>query len=48
MEASRTTGLPARTLDDALVVVRPFLDPVLDGTVAGTWNAKRARWEQRA
>ncbi len=48
MDASRTTGLPARTLDDALVVVRPFLDPVLDGTVAGTWNPKHARWEQRA
>lgn len=34
----------AHTLDEALAVVRPFLDPLLDGTAAGTWDAKGGLW----
>jgi len=33
------------TLDEALEVVRPFLDPLLDGTARGPWNPESGRWE---
>jgi hypothetical protein len=32
------------TLDEALAVVRPFLDPVLDGSAAGRWDPNARRW----
>jgi hypothetical protein len=35
----------AATLDVALAIVRPFLDPVLDGTAAGAWNPERRVWD---
>lgn len=44
-EARRAVGLPARALDEALAVVRPLLDPVLDGTAVGVWDPKRGVWE---
>jgi len=44
-EARRAHGLSARTLDDALGVVRGFLDPLLDGSARGTWNPDHAAWE---
>lgn len=28
----------------ALAAVRPFLDPLLDGTVVGRWDPKQGRW----
>ncbi len=34
----------ARTLDEALAIVRPFLDPLLDGTAAGTWDRQFGEW----
>jgi hypothetical protein len=34
----------ARTLDEALAIVRPFLDPILDGTAAGTWDRQLGEW----
>ncbi len=35
---AKTTQLPASTLDDALDTVRPFLDPLLQGTAKGAWS----------
>ena len=43
-EASRSLLDTALTLDDALAVVRPFLDPLFDGTAAGTWDPRTGRW----
>lgn len=43
-EAGRSLLDTALTLDDALAVVTPFLDPLLDGTAAGTWDPKTGRW----
>jgi hypothetical protein len=28
----------AHTLDEALAIVRPFVDPLLDGSAAGRWD----------
>jgi hypothetical protein len=36
----------AATLDDALAVVRPLIDPLLDGTAAGRWDPDSAAWTQ--
>lgn len=43
-EAGRSLLPVARTLDEALAVVRAFLDPLLDGTAVGTWDPKQGRW----
>lgn len=43
-EAERSLLPIARTLDEALTVVRPFLDPLLDGSAAGRWDPKEGRW----
>lgn len=43
-EARRSVVDVPLTLDDALDVVRPFLDPVLDGTADGAWNPAAGRW----
>jgi Nucleotidyl transferase AbiEii toxin, Type IV TA system len=40
----KTVGLPAQTLDEALAIVRPFVEPVLDGTATGFWDPEAARW----
>jgi hypothetical protein len=37
-------GLPERDLEAALATVRLFLDPVLDGTAAGTWDPRDLTW----
>lgn len=47
-EARRTVGIRARTLDDALAVVRPFLDPLLGTTATGQWDPDHARWKPHA
>ena len=44
-EARRSLLPVARTLDEALGIVRPFVDSLLDGTAAGRWNAERSDWE---
>lgn len=36
-EAGRSLLPIARTLDEALAVVGPFIDPLLDGSASGTW-----------
>jgi hypothetical protein len=33
-----------RTLDQALRIVRPFADPLLDGTAAGRWDPRLRAW----
>jgi hypothetical protein len=43
-EARRARALTARTLPGALAIVKPFLDPVLDATAAGTWDPDRRLW----
>lgn len=44
-EAGRSLLPLARTLDEALAVVRPLLDPLLDGTAVGRWNPQAGSWE---
>jgi hypothetical protein len=43
-EAGRSLLAIAQTLDDALVIVRPFLDPLLAGEVEGRWDPERGAW----
>lgn len=43
-EASRSLLPMARTLDTALDVVRPFLDPLLDGSANGRWDPGGSQW----
>lgn len=43
-EAARSLLTIARTLDEALAVVRPCLDPLLDGTAVGTWDPHGGLW----
>jgi hypothetical protein len=43
-EARRAVVPTATSLADALAVVRPFLDPVLDGAARGDWRADRRVW----
>jgi hypothetical protein len=43
-EAGRSLLPIARTLDEAVHVVRSFLDPLLDGSARGRWDPKGGRW----
>ena len=43
-EAKRSVMPMPTTLDDALAVVGPFLDPLLDGTTMGTWQPDAGWW----
>jgi len=43
-EASRSLLSTARSLDEALGVVRPFVEPLLAGTAAGAWDPGAGRW----
>lgn len=43
-EARRSLLNTARTLDEALAVIRPFLDPLLDGTAVGSWHRESGAW----
>jgi hypothetical protein len=43
-EAGRSLLSMARTLDEALATVRPFLDPLLQGTASGSWHPHEALW----
>jgi hypothetical protein len=45
-EARRSLLGTARTLDDALAVVRPFTDPLFRGTAAGSWDRDSSAWIQ--
>jgi hypothetical protein len=43
-EAGRSLLPTARTLDEALAVVRPFIEPLLEGTAVGIWDPVRRLW----
>ncbi len=43
-EAHRSLLPTAHSLDEALGVVRPFVEPLLAGTAAGRWDPKVGRW----
>jgi hypothetical protein len=43
-EAKKSLLTYATTLDEALAIVKPFIDPLLDGSAAGIWVSERARW----
>lgn len=43
-EAKRSLLTFAQTLDEALTLVRSFIDPILNGTATGTWNPDRTAW----
>jgi hypothetical protein len=43
-EAERSLLPTARTLDEALAVVRPFIDPLLAGTARGSWDPVHELW----
>ncbi len=44
-EARRSLSPTARTLEEALAIVSPFLDPLLDGTAAGRWDPRHGEWD---
>lgn len=43
-EARRSLLPSAQTLDEALATVKPFLDPLLEGSAHGSWEPARGRW----
>lgn len=43
-EARRSLLPTAHDLDEALEVVRPFIDPLLDGGAAVTWDPATREW----
>lgn len=43
-EARRSLLPHTKNLEEALAVVRPFIDPLLDGSASGRWDPKRGRW----
>jgi hypothetical protein len=43
-EARRSLLPVADSLDEALAIVAPFLDPLLDRSAAGRWHPVRRRW----
>lgn len=50
-EAEESVLADAQTLDDALAIVRPFVNPLLQGTAGGRWDHEHGDWtksEQRA
>ncbi len=50
-EAAESVLTDAHTLDEALAIVRPFVNPLLQGTADGRWDHKHEDWtesDQRA
>lgn len=45
-EVRRSVLQTAPTLDEALAIVRPFLDPLLEGRATGTWDHAAQRWRE--
>lgn len=43
-EAARSLLPVAHTLDEALAIVRPFIDPLLEGAAVGRWDPKQGHW----
>jgi Nucleotidyl transferase AbiEii toxin, Type IV TA system len=46
-EAKRSLLATGHTLDEALAVVGPFIDPLLIGTARGTWDNQRGAWVEQ-
>ena len=44
-EAGRSLLRIAQTLGEALEIVRPFIDPLLDGTATGHWDPHGLHWD---
>ena len=42
--ASDSVLAVGRTLDEALGIVAPFIDPLLSGAAAGSWDPKTGQW----
>jgi len=45
-EAGRSLLSSDHTLEEALEIVGPFLDPLLDGSATGTWNPDVSQWSE--
>lgn len=45
-EANRSTLPTAHALDEAVDIVRGFVDPVLQGVAQGSWNPRAQEWDQ--
>jgi Nucleotidyl transferase AbiEii toxin, Type IV TA system len=43
-EARRSLLTNGRTLDEALLIVRRFINPLLSGTPSGAWDQERQEW----
>lgn len=43
-EAERSLLVEAQTLEEALAIVGPFLDPLLDGRARGRWDPESGDW----
>jgi Nucleotidyl transferase AbiEii toxin, Type IV TA system len=43
-EATESVLADAHTLDEALAIVRPFVNPLLQGTAGGRWDHKHGEW----
>jgi hypothetical protein len=43
-EARRSLLKTGQTLDEALAIVQPFIDPAIGGTAAGRWDPDRREW----
>jgi hypothetical protein len=44
-EARRSLLAVGRTLDEALAIVRRFMDPLLNGTASGIWDQRTRQWK---
>jgi hypothetical protein len=45
-EVARSLLEVAANLEEALVLVKPFIDPLLDGTARGKWDQRAVRWDE--
>lgn len=43
-EARRSLSATGRTLDEALNLVRPFMDPLLSQSATGHWHPASRQW----
>lgn len=43
-EAHRAIGLTAQSLDEALKLVSPYIDPLLENKATGSWNPEERAW----
>ncbi len=46
--AAQSVLADAHTLDEALAIVRPFVNPLLQGTASGRWDHEHGAWTESA